>query len=169
MVVSRSPEQTQGMPLIALNGITRETLALLAWTRPGAAAPPSPDLNEAVPMDGGVAPADSNTQGHDHGDPNHGIAPEVVPEDLFDQDEWNEVVSSLGSRQKALHRISHPDPAALVCLRRQVAQQQSAAGAKARGEERIYGLIYSLMQDFNALLLGGRYIATGLQPPSIEE
>jgi len=165
MVVS---ERTQAMPLIDLSAITRETWALLARTGPGAAAPPSPGLNAAVPMDGAVAPADRYAQGHDIGDPNHGIALAAVPEHLFDQDKWNELVSSLGSREKALHRISHPDPAALVYMRRQVAQQQSVAGAKAREEERICSLIQNFTQEFGALLLNGQYVATGFQPPSIE-
>jgi hypothetical protein len=166
MVRSSSPERTQAMPLIDLSRITRETLALLARTGPSAAAPPSPDLSAAVPMGG--APAEINAQGHDIGDPNHGIPLAAVPEHFFDQDKWNEVVSSLGSREKALHRISHPDHVTVVYMRRQVAQQQSAAGAKAREEERIYDLIQSLVQEFCALLLNGQYVATGFQPPSVE-
>jgi hypothetical protein len=154
------------MPLIDLSRITRETLALLARTGPGAAARRSPDLSAAVPRDG--APAERNAQGHDIGDLKLGIPLAAVPEHFFDQDKWNEVVSSLGSREKALHRISHPDPAAVVGMRRQVAQRQSAAGAKAREEERIYDLIQSLAQEFCALLLNGQYVATGFQPPSIE-
>ena len=66
---------------------------------------------------------------------NTGIALAAVPEHFFDQDKWNELVSSLGGREKALHRISHPDHVTVVHIRRQVAQQQSAAGAKAREEE----------------------------------
>jgi hypothetical protein len=154
------------MPLIDLSRITRETLALLARTGPGAAAPPSPDLSAAVPMDG--APAERNVQGHDIGDPNHGIPLAAVPEHFFDQDKWNEVVSGLGSREKALHRISHPDHVTVVHGRRQVAQEQSAAGAKAREEERICDLIQSCTQEFGALLLNGQYVPTGFQPPSIE-
>jgi hypothetical protein len=154
------------MPLIDLSRITRETLALLARTGPGAAAPRSPDLSAAVPMDG--APAERNAQGHDIGDLKLGIPLVAVPEHFFDQDKWNEVVSSLGSREKALHRISHPDHVTVVYMRRQVAQQQSAAGAKAREEERICDLIQSLMQEFGALLLNDQYVPTGFQPPSIE-
>jgi hypothetical protein len=154
------------MPLIDLGGITRETLALLARIGPGAVAPPSPDLSAALPMDG--APADRNAQGHDIGDLKLGIPLAAVPEHFFDQDKWNEVVSSLGSREEALRRISHPDHVTVVHMRRQVAQQQSAAGAKAREEERICDLIQSVTQEFGALLLNGQYVATGFQPPSIE-
>src|SRR5580693_584862 len=99
MVSSSSPAGTQAMPLIDLSRITRETLALLARTGPGAAAPRSPDLSAAVPMDG--APAERNAQGHDIGDLKLGIPLAAVPEHFFDQDKWNEVVSSLGSREKA--------------------------------------------------------------------
>jgi hypothetical protein len=165
MVGSRSPERTQTMPLIDFGRITRETVALLARTGRSAAAAPSPDLGAAVLMDG--APADRNAQGHYIGNPDHGI-PLAVPEHFFDQDKWNEVVSSLGSREKALHRISHPDHVTVVHMRRQVAQQQSAAGAKAREEEKICDLIQSCTQEFSALLLNGQYVATGFQPPSIE-
>jgi hypothetical protein len=153
------------MPLIDLSRITRETLALLARAGLGAAAPPSPDLNAAIPLDG--APADRNARGYDIGDPIHGIPLPAAPEHFF-QDKWNEVVSSLGCREKALHRISHSDHLTVVHMRRQVAQDQSAAGAKAREEERICDLIQRLTQEIGALLLNGQYVATGFQPPSIE-
>ena len=116
----------------------------------------------------GGAPAEINAQGHDIGDPNHGIPLAAVPEHFFDQDKWNDVVSSLGSREEALRRIGHPDHVIVVHTRRQVAQQQSAAGAKAREAERICNLIQRLTQEFGALLLDGQYVATGFQPPSIE-
>jgi len=154
------------MPLIDLSGITRETLALLARIRQGAAEPPTPNLSAAVPMDG--TPADRNAQGHYTVDLKLGIPLAAVPEHFFGQDKWNEVVFILGSREKALHRISHPDHVTVVHMRRRVAQEQSAAGAKAREEERICDLIQSCTQEFGALLLNGQYVATGFQPPSIE-
>src|SRR5689334_3542309 len=45
------PKRTETMPLIDIGRITRETLALLARTGPGAAAAPSPELSAAVLMD----------------------------------------------------------------------------------------------------------------------
>jgi hypothetical protein len=97
-----------------------------------------------------------------------GIALPAVPEFFFDQDKWKELISRLGGREKALQRISYPDHAALVLMRRQVAEEQSAIGTKAREEEAVYRLGQSLVERFRAQLISGEYVATGFQPPSIE-
>jgi hypothetical protein len=97
-----------------------------------------------------------------------GIALPAVPDYFFDLDKWKELVARLGSRQKALHLISDPDPAALVFIRRQVAEQQSAAGAEAREAEAVYRLGQRLVEKFRVQLISGEYVATGFQPPSIE-
>jgi hypothetical protein len=101
-------------------------------------------------------------------DPSAGLALEEVPEHFFDQDKWNDFVSICGGREKALHRISHPDPALLVCARRQVAKQLTSAGARAREEERVVQLGQSLVEDFRARLTSGEGVVTGFQPPSLK-
>ena len=86
------------MPLIDLSRITRETLALLARTGPGAAAPRSPDLSAVVPMDG--APAERNAQGHDIGDLKLGIPLAAVPEHFFDQTSGTRLFLALAAARR---------------------------------------------------------------------
>jgi hypothetical protein len=117
--------------------------------------PPSCGSKAEVFINATAGPINGREQARDSSDPKHGIALAAVPEHFFDLNKWNELVSSLGSPENALRRISNPDHAALVFIRRQV-------------EETIYLLGQSLVEDFRAQLISGNCVATGLQPPSIE-
>jgi hypothetical protein len=154
--------------LIDLRGITRETMDQLARVGRATVVPPSCGSKAEVFINATAEPINGREQACESSDPKHGIALAAVPEHFFDLNKWNELVSSLGGPENALRRISNPDPAALVLIRRQVGQQQSAAGARAREEETIYRLGQSLVEDFRAQLISGNCVATGLQPPSIE-
>jgi hypothetical protein len=100
--------------------------------------------------------------------PGAGVALQEAPEHFFDQGGWKDLVSGCGSREAALRRISHPDPAALVLVRQQVATQPAADSVEARAAERIYRLGQRIVGDLVARLISGEYVATGFQPPSIE-
>jgi hypothetical protein len=152
-------------PLIDIGAITRETLEQLA--RVGRAEPllRSYRPTSEVTSD----PAGPSTQETSRRkrppprDPNAGLALEEVPEHFFDQDKWNDFVSNCGGREKALHRISHPDPAFL-----EIAKQLTSADARAREEERASQLGQSLVEDFRARLTSGEGVVTGFQPPSLK-
>jgi len=156
------------MPVIDFSEITRETLD--QFDRIGrAAVVPSTCGSKAAEVlsDAAAVLNDGHEQTHENGDPKPGIALPAVPEQFFDQDKWKELISRHGGRDKALHRISNPDPGALVAIRRQVGEQQSADGERAREEERIYRVGQSLVEEFRAQLIGGKCVATALHPPSI--
>jgi hypothetical protein len=156
------------MPLIDPGRITRETLDHLARVGRATVVFSSSGSKVEVIVDTTSVPTEGHEQGCESGDPKTGIALPAVPDYFFDLDKWKELVSRLGSRQKALHLISHPDPAALVFIRRQVAEQQNAISAKAREAEAVYRLGQSLVEKFRVQLISGEYVATGFQPPSIE-
>jgi hypothetical protein len=157
------------MPVIDFREITRETLDQLARVGRAAVVPSTCGSKAAeVLIDAAAVLNDGDEQTHEKNDPKHGIALPAVPEQFFDQDKWKELISRRGGREKALHRISNPDPGALVAIRRQVGEQQSADGERAREEERIYRVGQSLVEEFRAQLISGKCVATGLQPPSIE-
>ena len=147
-------------PLIDFGGITRETLEQLA--RVGRAEPLLPSFWPTSEV------TSARRKRPPPRDPSAGLALEEVPEHFFDQDKWNDFVSSCVGREKALRRISHPDPAFLVFARREVAKQLTSAGARAREEERVSQLGQSLVEDFRARLTSGEGVVTGFQPPSLK-
>ena len=133
--------------------------------------PESP--GEIIPNSTGARSDDAPEEGRGRpmprdGDPTSGITLEAAPEHFFDQERWDEFASCCGSREKALQRISHPDPEHFAWYRLQVAEQQTPLGAKAREAERTHRLGERLVRDFRARLISGEYVATGFQPPSIE-
>jgi hypothetical protein len=159
--------------LIDVGGITRQTLEQLA--RVGRAEPLLPSYrptSEVISDRAGAKPrGKGETSGRERpptGNPSAGLALAEVPEHFFDQDKWNDFVSSCGGREKALHRISHSDPALLVFTRREVAKQLTSAGARAREKERVSQLGQGLVEDFRARLSNDEGVVTGFQPPSLK-
>lgn len=155
------------IPSIDPGRITRETLDHLARLGRTTVVCGSSGSQVEVIEDTTAAPTERYEQRSETVDPKTGIALPAVPEYFFDQDKWKELISRLGDRERALHRISNPDPAALVLVRRQLVEEQSAIGTKAREEEAGYCLCHSLREKFRAQLISGQYVATGFQPPSI--
>jgi hypothetical protein len=162
------------IPLIDLSRITRETFEQLA--RVGRTIPQLPNQGSTgafMPDPVAATPVDEQEKSGRRqlplgNDSNVGVALAEAPEHFFAQDQWDEFVSCCGDRKEALGRISYADHPSLILRRTELAQQPTSGGAKAREEERIYRLGQSLVEDFRAHLMSGEYIATSLQPPSIE-
>ena len=101
-------------------------------------------------------------------DPGEGVALADVPEHFFDPDQRNDFVSGCGGREAALRRISSREDGILAFYRQRVAKQPGEAGARAREAERVSRLGQSMVADFLARWIGGEFVMTGLQPPSID-
>ena len=101
-------------------------------------------------------------------DPRQGVALAEVPEHFFDRRQWDDFVAGGGSREVALDRISSREAGIFVFYRQQAAEQPTEAGARAREAERVSRLGQRIVAGFLARLTGGEFVATGLQPPSID-
>jgi len=158
--------------LIDLGQITRETLDQLAragrdevyaWSdQPTEGPGPEPFGPSAH---GDTETADQKQAPQLHGPSSADILLEEAPEHFFDPTEWSEFVSSCGSRQDALRRISYLEPDSFVLARRQAAEQPTLVGARALEQERLAQIGQRIVADFRARLISGELEATGMAPP----
>jgi hypothetical protein len=158
--------------LINLGQITRETLDQLTRAERDEVSAGSDQPTEGPEPEsfgprvhGDAETANQKKSPQLHGPRSADIPLEEAPEHFFDPTEWSEFVSSCGSRQDALRRISYPEPGFFVFARRQAAEQPTLVGARALEQERIAQIGQRIVADFCARLISGELEATGMAPP----
>jgi hypothetical protein len=93
---------------------------------------------------------------------NKEILLQEVPDHFFDAEGWARLVTSKGSREKALSHVSVREPAIITHTRRQAIEAGSERAWEARQEEDLFLLVNFLASQFNARLMSGELIATGI-------
>lgn len=85
-----------------------------------------------------------------------------VADHFFDAEGWARLVTSKGSREKALSHVSVREPAIITYSRRQAIEAGSERAWEARQEEDLFLLVNFLASQFKARLMSGELIATGI-------